>query len=155
MSEMLNIEERLHTNELVVNKKENPIIYVGILVASVALGVYSLFIGSGESTAFFVLFVAVVLAAIGLKGLFLPRKILKYGPTGEKLVKQEFYYDGGERKEVDDCLKSKGFEMLKLLPHGKGTTLRVILYSTASGSYSVAQLQQYVPYEYKPVYDVE
>ncbi len=155
MSEILNIEDKLNNNKIIVRKKENPIIYVFILIVSVVLGIYSLGMHDNQNLGFTVLFLSVVFAVIGLKGLVIPRKIMKYSPTGEKLIKQEYYYDSGERKEVDDCLKNKGFQMLKVLPQGKGTGLRVILYTTSSGSFSVAQLQQYVPYEYKPVYDVE
>lgn len=155
MSEILNIEEKLNSSTVVVRKKESPVVYIALLVVAVALGAYSLMAGSTENVSFALLFLSAVLALIGLKGVVIPRKLLKYAPTGESLNKQEFYYDNGERKEVEDCLRTKGFQMLKMLPQGKGTGLRVILYATSSGSYAVAQLQQYVPYEYKPVYDTE
>lgn len=155
MSEILNIEEKLNSSEVVIRKKESPVVYVALLVVAVALGAYSLMQGSPDNLNFALLFSSVIIALVGLKGVVIPRKLLKYAPTGESLNKQEYYYDSGERKEVEDCLRTKGFQMLKMLPQGKGTGLRVILYATSSGSYAVAQLQQYVPYEYKPVYDAE
>lgn len=155
MSEFVNIDDKLSNSKDIIAKRENPIVYVFILLASVATGIYSLMSQDGDNIAFGILFTAIVLALIGLKGVLLPRKVLKYAPTNERIVKQEYYYDGSERKEVEDCLKAKGFETLKLLPQGKGTTLRVILYTTISGSYTIGQLQNYVPYEYRPVLDVE
>ncbi|MEF9985888.1 MAG: hypothetical protein RSC28_01645 [Bacteroidales bacterium] len=155
MSEILNIDDRITSIEAIINKRENPIVYVFILLLAVASGIYSYTVDGNENIGLGLILAAVMLAVIGLKGLVLPKRILKYVPTGEKVIKKEYYYDSAERKEVEDCLKSKGFEMLKCLPQGKGTSLRVILYTTISGSYSFAQLQQYVPYEYKPVFDVE
>lgn len=155
MSEILNIEDKLKSIEVIITKRKNPIVPVMILLLSVACGVYSMAAHNGENMGFGLLFIAIILAIIGLKGLVLPKKILKYMPTNEIITKKEFYYATGERKEVEDCLKAKGFEMLKCLPQGASSSLRVVLYTTGSGSYSIAQLQQYVPHEYIPVYDAE
>lgn len=155
MSEISNIDDKLKNSGVIITKKENPIVYVFILVASVVLGIFSTFIDNLQNLSLGLMFVAAVLAIIGLKGVVIPKRVLKYVPTNEKIVKKEYYYDNQERKEIEDCLKAKGFEMLKMLPQGKGSSLRVVLYTTASGSYSIAQLQHYVPYEYRPVYDAE
>lgn len=150
MSEFLNIEDAVLSNKQVLKKKESPIIYALILALSIGVGIYSTKMDNNENLGFALLFLSIVLAIIALKGLLIPRKILIYTPTGEKIQKNEFYYDTNEKKEVYDCVRNKGFEMLNQLPKGKSNGIRVVYFKTHSNSFSLVQVHEYVPYEYVP-----
>lgn len=148
------IEDIIRTSELVYEKKENPFIYTFILVAAVVLAYLSFTMSDNGNVAFAMTFVSIIVAVMGLKGVIWPKKHFMYKPTNEKLVRKEYYFDINRIAEVKKCMDVENprhcIAMMDSLVQDGATSLRVIMYSTKSGSFIQSQIQKYVPYEYIP-----
>lgn len=151
MSEIKNIDNVLSENHAIAVKTKNRLASIVILVGGCVVGYFSMTMPGNENLGFGLLFIGIILGIIGLAGVIKPRKYLCYTPTGEVLKEHLYYFDAADKKAVDTALKSGELNLLKLMTTKDSTNMRAIVYTTPSSSYSISQIQTYVPYEYVPV----
>lgn len=149
------IENIIMSDSNVAQTKNSPVVNIVVLLLAAVVGYLSTLFQGSENVSFAIVFIAIVTALIALKGIFAPKQYYQYTPTKEKIEKREYYFDLQDLGSVKGCIKdtdSKNLvSKLDSLPKDKGTSLRVVLYSTKSGSYTKYQMQKYIPYEYVPV----
>ena len=152
---VMNIEDLIKQDGLVSEIKEKPFVSTFILVAAVALAYLSVTFPENENVGFAMMLLSVGIAIMGLKGVIWPKKHFEYKPTREKIAREEYYFDSQQVVAVQKCIAVDNpvhrMEMLESLPQNGGTGLRVIVYTTKSGSYMKSQMQKYIPYEYIPM----
>lgn len=152
----MHIEDMITNDPLVQQVKEKPVFCTFILVAAAVLAYLSKslpqngsFVGPVMTT------VSVIVAIMGLKGVIWPKKHLVYKPTKEKIARREYYFDVADLESVKKCVCMPDpvccMDKIASLPQSGGTGLRVIIYSTQSGTYFKVQMQRYIPYEYVPI----
>ena len=151
----MNIEDVIKSDELVAEVKEKPVVHTFILVAAAIMAYIATTFPESGNLGFAMTVVAVIVSLMGLKGIVWPKRYYKYKPTKEKIVRKEYYFDISQAPEVKKCIGAGNamlcMEMMEALPQTGKTSLRVIIYATASGSYLRSQMQKYVPYEYVPM----
>lgn len=149
------IEDIIKTDTLVSEIKEKPLVSTFILIAAVGLGYLAVTFPENENLGFAMMFLSIVVALMGLKGVVWPKKHLEFKPTKERISRKEYYFDTTQVDAVHRCIAVDNpvhrLEMLESLPQNGGTGLRVIVYATKSGSYVKSQIQKYIPYEYIPM----
>lgn len=149
------IENIVESDVQVAQVKKSPVVNVLVLVASAVAGYGLILLSDNENVSFAVMFIALIVAVVAMKGIFSPTQFYQYIPTKERIEKKEYYFDLQDMASVKSCLGQgdgkKMVEKLEKMPKDKGTSLRVILYATKSGSYMKYQMQKYIPYEYVPV----
>lgn len=150
-----NVDNRILTEEGVKKAKQNPLVYIIILLAGIVLGFAAIKMLDGGSLAYGIVFVCAILAIIGLKGIIIPKKILKYAKTGEIIKKSELFYNIDEKKDVCDCVNDGRIDDLLAIKQGETGRIKVVFYSTSNHNYSLMQIFEYIPYEYVPITEVK
>ena len=149
-----NVDSRILTDEGVKQAKQSPLVYIIILLAGLVFGFLSIKMLNGGSLAYGIVFVCAVLVIIGLKGILIPKKILKYAKTGEAIKKRDLFYNIEQKSNVSDCVKNGNIDELLAIPQGETGRIKVVFYSTPNNSYSLMQIYEYIPYEYVPITEV-
>ena len=88
---------------------------------------------------------------IGLVGLTKPVERYFCKATKEPVEKQILYFDAADKEVVRAAIREGNKSVLKMISDGTGNSMRAVVYATPSYSYSVSQLQTYVPHEYVPI----
>lgn len=157
--EIVNIDEEVHNNTDIDKIKRRSLIYPFFIIVAIALGVYSYEFSDNQDMSFSISFISFSLCAIGVLGLFIPRKVLSYMPTKEKLIRKQYYVNSSDKEFVSQHLKNGSLDIIKLLENeaaecaknnSNGSTIKVIVYYTLSGSFISTQIHEYVPYEFIP-----
>ena len=76
-----------------------------------------------------------------------------YAPTNEKLVRTDMMFNIAEINRVEALVAAGDFKSLEKMPHSSASGLIVVVYSTKSRKFAMAQTLEYVPHEYQPVSD--
>lgn len=150
MSDFQNIKFIVDDNKDIVTKKENAALSFIYLIAGMAIVILSFLIEAGANIVFALLVVGIILFIAGLVSLCRPKRYKYYIPSNEKLKEYIYYFDSDDKKSVSEAIKSGNINLLKSLK-STSTNMRVVVYTTGSHSYSISQMQIYVPYEYVPV----
>ena len=124
-------------------------------MAGIVFGFLSIKMLGNGSLAYGIVFVCAILAIIGLKGIFIPKRILKYAKTGELIKKKELFFNIDEKNNVCDCVKNGNIDELLAIQQGDTGRIKVVLYSTPNHNYSVMQIFEYIPYEYVSISEVK
>ena len=151
----MNLEEIIRHDARIATIKEKPYVSILILLASAVCAQLSTTIPKNENFGFTMMFFSIGIAIWGLKGIFWPKKHYVLKETKEMLVRKEFFFDYADIEQVKRCLAVQHplhcLEQLHSMPQTGALTLRVIIYTTRSGSYMKYQIQRYIPYEYVPL----
>lgn len=150
MSDYQNIKSIIDDNKDIITKKENAALPFIYLIAGLAVIILSFFIEAGANILFALLVVGIVLFIAGFISLCRPKRYKYYLPSNEKLKEYIYYFDSDDKKNVSEAIKSGNINLLKSLKSAS-TNMRVVVYTTGSHSYSISQMQIYIPYEYVPV----
>lgn len=150
-----NVDASILADGNVKQGRQNPVVYAIILLAGIVFGFLSVKMLDNGSLAYGIVFVCAILAIIGLKGLFIPKRILEYAKTGEVIKKKELFFNIDQKSNVCDCVKSGNIDELLAIQQGDTGRIKVVLYSTPSHSYSVMQIFEYIPYEYVSISEVQ
>jgi len=150
-----NVDNRILTEEGVKQSKQSPLVYIVIILAGVVLGFLSIKTLDNQNLAYGVAFVCAILVIIGLKGVFVPKKILKYAKTGDIIKKRELFYNIDQKTNVCDCVKNGVIDELLAIQQGDTGRIKVVFYSTPNHNYSLMQIFEYIPYEYVPISEVK
>ena len=150
-----NVDAKILADGNVKQERQNPVVYVIILLAGIVFGFLSIKILGNGSLAYGIVFVCAILVIIGLKGIFIPKRILKYAKTGEVLKKKELFFNIDQKGYVCDCIKNGNVDELFAIQQGDTGRIKVTLYSTPSHNYSVMQIFEYIPYEYVSISEVQ
>lgn len=151
----MDLEEIIRHDPRIATIKEKPYVSIFILVASAVCAHLSTTIPQNENLGFSMMLFSTAIAIWGLKGIIWPRKHFILKETGEQLIRKEFFFDYANVEQVKKCLNVQHplscLERLHAMPQTGALTLRVIIYTTHSGSYMQHQIQKYIPYEYVPL----
>ncbi len=150
-----NVDAKILADGNVKQGRQNPVVYVIILLAGIVFGFLSIKMLGNGSLAYGIVFVCAILAIIGLKGIIIPKKILKYAKTGEVLKKKELFFNIDQKGNVCDCVKNGNVDELLAIQQGDTGRIKVVLYSTPNHNYSVMQIFEYIPYEYVSISEVK
>ena len=77
-----------------------------------------------------------------------------YGPTGETLTRKELFFEAQDRQALLAAFQAGDMEKIERIPHGHSSNVLLMIYTTPSGSCTLAQVQEYVPHEFVAVTDV-
>ena len=151
----MNLEEIIRHDAKIATIKEKPYVSIFILVAAAVCAQLSTTLPRNENFGFTMMLFATGIGIWGLKGIFWPKKHFILKETKEPLLHKEFFFDFADIEQVKKCLSVNHplhcLEQLHALPQTGALTLRVIIYTTRSGSYMKYQIQRYIPYEYIPL----
>jgi len=151
MSGFENINSYITVLDGVYAKKVNKTTFVLLIIA----GLCALF-ASTKLTGLYVVGVLLFCIAfgmiiIGLVGLTKPVERYFCKATKEPVEKQILYFDAADKEVVRAAIREGNKSVLKMISDGTGNSMRAVVYATPSYSYSVSQLQTYVPNEYVPI----
>lgn len=91
-----------------------------------------------------------VLTIVGVVMCVCPGDKVIYEPTGERVHLKKRSHEQSVMPNVERAIVDGNVSALELLQAEGSGPLMSVCWSTHSGSFYAAQLQQYVPYEYKP-----
>ena len=77
-----------------------------------------------------------------------------YGPTGETLTRKELFFEAQDRQALLAAFQAGDMEKIERIPHGHSSNVLLMIYTTPSGSCTLALVQEYVPHEFVAVTDV-
>jgi hypothetical protein len=156
-----NIDNEILNNKNISQKRKVPYVYIGMILLAIISGSLSANYTGNDNLGFGFSFIAFTLAAIGVLGVLIPRKIFVYLPTNERIYRKQYYlnYDHAEEVQkhfvvdaVNDVVKY--LNNLSSIDNNNvvgSSTIRVIVYYTHSGVYMSGQIHHYVPYEFVPM----
>ncbi len=148
-------KELLNSNNIVLKKKA-PVVSFIIFVAAIVALALALCMEKGSDTQMPTLLISAVLFIFGVAKLINTPKTLIHTPTEEELVKQELFFETNEKNTVLNMLQNGELTKLRSIDKANNNLpLKVELYSTSSGNIALYQIFQFVPYEYRPVTEME
>ncbi|MBQ5803241.1 MAG: hypothetical protein IIW25_03310 [Bacteroidales bacterium] len=151
MSGFENINDYITVLDDIYAKKVNKTTFVLLIIA----GLCALFASTkltGPYVVGVLLFcIAFGMIIIGLVGLTKPVERYFCKATKEPVEKQILYFDAADKEVVRAAIREGNKSVLKMISDGTGNSMRAVVYATPSYSYSVSQLQTYVPHEYVPI----
>ncbi len=151
MSDFKNINEEIFKLDDVYTKKVSKKMFALLVVAGLCAMVVSTKLAGLELLGVVLFCIALGMIIMGLVGMAKPSEMIYCKYTREILVKQTIYFDAADKNAVRAAIKEGNKETLKLISNGHSNNMRAIVYATPSYSYSVFQMQTFVPHEYVPV----
>lgn len=151
MTEFKNVEESILSSEDIYTKKTSKSLFILLVVAGIAVTVLAVKMSGIYFVGVILFCIALGMIILGLVGLSknVERIYCKY--TKELMVKQVIYFDAADKERMRTAIKEGDKDVIKSISKGTGNNMRAIVYATPSYSYSISQLQAYVPYRYVPV----
>lgn len=151
-----NITETLLSNSEHVDKCVNMKAIVIAIISAVAGVAALLSIKSGDNAAS--LDMLMLLAGVGLIGfsiVYAARKYKRvvYKPTKSGIEVKEVHFDGFARKKLVEILENRKFNFSDVKHHQNGS-VRLDLIRSKDGSFTAAQLFEFIPYSYVPVTEI-
>ncbi|MEG1574008.1 MAG: hypothetical protein RR293_08185 [Bacteroidales bacterium] len=151
-----NITESLLSNSENIEKCTN-IKAILISAITVAAGVVALLsIRGGRHAASVDMFMLLAgIAVIGFGIIYLARNHKKviYKPTKCSIETKEVHFDGFARKKLIDILENGKFNFSDVKRYHSGS-IRLDLMRSADGSFTAAQIFEFIPYSYTPVTEI-
>lgn len=153
------IDKQIEDNKEIKKIRAVPYIYIFMVVLSIISGFLSSQFPHSENLRFTFSFITFGFGAVGIFGIVIPRRILNYIPSHEKIARKQYYIPSAKREEVMKSLNTHSASVVKLLEELSSTnvnnsagssTIKVILYYTKTGSFISGQVYDYVPYEFVP-----
>lgn len=141
MSDFKNINEEITKLDDIYSKKMSKNLFVLLIIAGLCVLILSTRMSGLELLGVVLFCISFGMIIMGLVGLAKPAEMLYCKYTKEILVKDILYFDAADKNAVRAAIK-------------EGNNMRAIVYATPSYSYSVFQLQTFVPHEYVPVEDI-
>jgi len=155
MQDISKINELLTIDSSIIKKRKNYLFSILLIIAGIFLIIYtinnkSLSIPDPIKTVIDLF--GLIIFSTGIMMIVLPSKKLIYQTTGEKIKKQVLYFDEQKENYVMGKLLEGNYSILKetTTEYDDGP-LRAEIYLTESGSFSIAQLQKYVSFQYEPI----
>ncbi|MBO5805341.1 MAG: hypothetical protein J6R10_00585 [Tidjanibacter sp.] len=136
--------------EITYRKRITPIL---LLLLSVGLIIVARRLYDAEDLSTIMLTVGVVVLIVAVVKLIAPSRVVRYKPTGEKIVTHTYNHPIETSKEVERALRSGDLEYVATLAAKENAPLMTVLYSTPSGRFVAGQTLQYIPYEYTPLFE--
>ena len=151
MKNISNLDDLLSLNNKIKKSRHNYFTAIGTVIAGCALTTIGSFINPSHDILMLSAIAAgMIITIIGLVKLCLPSSRIIYTETGEPLKKFDIYYDaeydGAMLTDIQDCT----FDKLKEMAQSQGSKKLATVYATPSGKLRIAQIFNFVPYEYKP-----
>lgn len=149
----------LYHQDGVVARKKNPVFPLVVVAAGIGLSIWSLnapALEDSKNLSASLMLVGGVVALLGLIRLvmaFTGKKPV-YGPTGETLTRKELFFEAQDRQALLAAFQAGDMEKIERIPHGHSSNVLLMIYTTPSGSCTLAQVQEYVPHEFVAVTDV-
>lgn len=140
----------------VARRKKNIVLPLLVTLAGLAVTFWSLTdpaVGENANLAAGLLFGGVILALSGLVWTLRAAtgSTPVYAPTGEKLRHSERFYDLKDKRKLCAALESGSPEQLAGLAHSDSSGVVLTLYTTATGSFALAQVAEYIPHRFVPI----
>lgn len=153
------IDHVVNSNKEINKARAVPYIYIAMIVVAICSGYASSQPSITDNMKFTFSFLAFALAAVGILGVVIPKRVMHYLPSKEKVIRKQFYLPSAKREEVIRSLQDHSRSVVKEVEDISATnsaqstgasTIKVILYYTKSGSFISGQVFDYVPYEFVP-----
>lgn len=140
----------------IVRQRKNPVVPALISVVGVALTVWSLASPEMKESANLsssLMLLGFVLILIGIIRLIVVMKgrVPFYKPTSERLRRSEMFYDAKDKWTVCNAIEAGNIEVLNGIPKSDASGVLLTVYTTPSGSFTAAQVSEYVPHQFVPV----
>lgn len=151
MKNISNLDDLLSLNNKITKARHNYNTAIGIIILGCALTAIGSFINPEHDALMLSAIAAgMIITVVGVIKLCLPSSRIIYTETGEPLKKFDIYYDseydGAMLKDIQNCT----FDSLKKMAQSHGSKKLATVYATPSGKFRIAQIFNFVPYEYKP-----
>src|SRR5574344_759710 len=153
------IDKQIEDNKEIKKIRAVPYIYIFMVVLSIISGFLSSQFPHSENLRFTFSFITFGFGSVGILGIVIPRRILNYIPSKEKILRKQYFIPSVRRDEVMVGFNTHSASVVKLLEELSSTnvnnsagssTIKVILYYTKTGSFISGQVYDYVPYEFVP-----
>ena len=149
----------LYHQDGVVARKKDPVFPLVVVAAGIGLSIWSLnapALEDSKNLSASLMLVGGVVALLGLIRLVMAftGKRPVYGPTGETLTRKELFFEAQDRQALLAAFQAGDMEKIERIPHGHSSNVLLMIYTTPSGSCTLAQVQEYVPHEFVAVTDV-
>lgn len=151
MKNISDVNDLLSLDNNITAKKKSPFIPVLTGLAGITILAYAFSIREDFNLSSALLSVGAALFLISIIGMIRKRQLLYYTPTGEKVVCKQQFFSLGKKKEVLENLNNKDFGKLYAASSNNDSALMVIIYSTPSESHGIAQILEYIDYQYAPI----
>lgn len=154
---MKTIEEYLNSEPIFEKKKNNPLISVLIIVASIVILILSLQMSAGDSVRMLLLSVGILGILVGA-GLFIGQccsSHYEYSPTHSKMKRYHRYIDSDNRQLCRDILSNKDMTKLSGVQTCASSSFMLVFYLSVDKQFGVVQLQEYIPHNFEPTTEVE
>lgn len=151
MSGFENINDYITVLDDVYAKKVNKTTFLLLMLAGLGVLFASTKLTSLYVVGVLLFCIAFGMIIIGLVGLTKPVERYFCKATKEPVEKQILYFDAADKEVVRAAIREGNKSVLKMISDGTGNSMRAVVYATPSYSYSVSQLQTYVPHEYVPI----
>ncbi len=160
MDTIQNINEVIYsTHKDVIRRKKNPLIPILVTVAGLALTIWSLGAESlitqanlASGLMFLGLTLSIAGAILTVKAFL--SSVPVYGPGKERLYRSERFFDPKHKRALCEALESGRADEVAKLPHSETSGVVLTLWATRSGSFTLAQVAEYVPHRFEPVTEV-
>lgn len=136
--------------EITYRKRITPIL---LLLLSIGLIIVARRLYDAEDLSTIMLTVGVVVLIVALAKLIAPSRVMRYKPTGEKIVVHTLNHPLATTKEVERALRAGDLAYVEKLASKDNAPLMTIIYSTPSERFMAGQTLQYIPYEYTPMFE--
>lgn len=117
-----------------------------ILLSAVSLIVYSQLDRVAAAITLTLLFLAGCFLLIGIYILFWKSKILVYGPTGSKVMKESLFFEIGELNKLEKMIKSGVFT--RTVQSNEKGSVRLDILKSEDGKFVALQLFQFSLYKF-------
>lgn len=151
MKNISDVNDLLSLDNNITAKKKSPIIPIITGLAGITILAYAFSIREDFNLSSALLSIGAALFLISIIGIIRKRQALYYAPTGEKVVCKQQFFSLGKKKEVLENLNNKDFGKLRAASSNNDSALMVIIYSTPSESHGIAQILEYIDYQYAPI----
>lgn len=151
MKNISDVNDLLSLDNNITAKKKSPALYIVIGLVGIAILGYAITIRENFNLSSAFLSIGSALFILSTIGLMRKRQTLYYQPTGEKFEYKQRFFSLGKKKEVLENLNNKDFMKLTAASSNNDSALMVIIYSTPSQSHGIAQILEYIDYQYTPI----
>lgn len=145
------MEDLLSFDSKLKRKRKNYIVPGLITLCGVGVLFYAPQVQHLDSLMMFLFVLGISAIVLGVIKLFIPCKEVVSPTTKEIMKRHTIYFNRNEVDKVLNQYEKGNFEYLLNMTHTGGEPQRMAtIYLTPSFSYAVAQMYEFVPYEYRP-----
>lgn len=153
MNDITMIDDTVLNDKTIVQKTKKPLVPITLFLmgAAIIFAAYSPVVKANMNLCIGLLIVGFTFIVIGVVKLVRPQKMFFYQPTGERLRRKVYFFNPGDKVTILDTVHGGHFDKLPQMSINNRTSLMTIIYCTDKKSCTMAQVLEYVPFQYTPV----